>query len=77
MHMYILHSFRKLIINPIIDYIEKNPNKAPRLFYAGPLIDGKHNVYKGEIDGYPELSISLDESTNTENQVKNISFKED
>jgi len=59
-------------LNPIIDYIEKNPNKAPRLFYAGPLIDGKHNVYKGEIDGYPELSISLDESTNTENLVSSL-----
>ena len=36
---------------------ENNPNTHPRIMVAGPLIDGKYNVYDGSNDQFPPLSI--------------------
>jgi len=59
-------------LQPSLNYIKENPNKTPRLFYAGPLIDGKDRVYKGKEPGFPELSIGIDESSNIENVVNGL-----
>ena len=53
-------------LQPAIDYANENPDKTPRLFYSGPLIDGSLRVYKGKEPGFPELSIRVDESTDSE-----------
>ena len=53
-------------LQPAIDYANENPDKAPRLFYSGPLIDGNLRVYKGKEPGFPELSIGVDEHTDNE-----------
>ena len=42
-------------LQPAIDYANENPDKTPRLFYSGPLIDGSLRVYKGKEPGFPEL----------------------
>ena len=47
-------------LRPSRDFIEANPDSTPRLFYAGPLIDGRDRVYKGMEPGFPELSIGID-----------------
>ena len=47
-----------------MEYIKDNPNTTPRLFYAGPLIDGADRVYKGMEPGFPNLSIGIDENSN-------------
>ncbi|MBT5216737.1 MAG: amidohydrolase family protein [Gammaproteobacteria bacterium] len=59
-------------LQPSLNYLKKNPSKAPRLFYAGPLIDGKDRVYKGEEPGFPELSIGIDKNTNIEKVVNDL-----
>ncbi len=59
-------------LQPSLNYIKENPNKTPRLFYAGPLIDGRDLVYKGKEPGFPELSIGIDESSNIENVVNGL-----
>ena len=59
-------------LQPSLNYIKENPNKTPRLFYAGPLIDGRDRVYKGKEPGFPELSIGIDESSNIENVVNGL-----
>ena len=59
-------------LQPAIDYANENPNKAPRLFYSGPLIDGNLRVYKGKEPGFPELSIGVDEDTNIEAMVNGL-----
>ena len=46
-------------LQPSLNFIEENPNTTPRLFYAGPLIDGADRVYKGMEPGFPNLSIAL------------------
>ena len=51
-------------LQPSLNFIEENPNTTPRLFYAGPLIDGADRVYKGMEPGFPNLSIGIDETTN-------------
>ena len=51
-------------LQPSLNFIEENPNTTPRLFYAGPLIDGAHRVYKGMEPGFPNLSIGIDETSN-------------
>ena len=56
-------------LQPAIDYANENPDKAPRLFYSGPLIDGSLRVYKGKEPGFPELSIGVDEDTDSEAMV--------
>ena len=53
-------------LQPAIDYANENPDKTPRLFYSGPLIDGSLRVYKGKEPGFPELSIGVDENTDSE-----------
>ena len=53
-------------LQPAIDYANENPDKTPRLFYSGPLIDGSLRVYKGKEPGFPELSIGVDEDTDNE-----------
>jgi len=53
-------------LQPAIDYANEHPHKAPRLFYSGPLIDGSLRVYKGKEPGFPELSIGVDEHTDSE-----------
>ena len=59
-------------LQPSINYLKENPEKTPRLFYAGPLIDGKDRVYKGEEPGFPELSIGIDENSNIEDVVNDL-----
>ena len=56
-------------LQPAIDYANENPDKTPRLFYSGPLIDGSLRVYKGKEPGFPELSIGVDEDTDSEAMV--------
>ena len=51
-------------LHPSLNFIEENPNTTPRLFYAGPLIDGADRVYKGMEPGFPNLSIGIDETSN-------------
>ena len=51
-------------LQPSLNFIEKNPSTTPRLFYAGPLIDGADRVYKGMEPGFPNLSIGIDETSN-------------
>ena len=59
-------------MQPAINYAKKNPNKTPRLFFAGPLIDGKDRVYKGMESGFPDLSIGVDESSNIEGIIDGL-----
>ncbi len=51
-------------LQPSLNFIEENPSTTPRLFYAGPLIDGADRVYKGMEPGFPNLSIGIDETSN-------------
>ena len=62
-------------LQPSLNFIEENPNTTPRLFYAGPLIDGADRVYKGMEPGFPNLSIGIDETSNIPEVVDGL-FKE-
>ena len=46
----------------------QNPTTTPRVMIAGPLLDGKHNVYDGGDISHPPLSVKLtsDESISTQ-----------
>lgn len=49
------------LIDEILPWKEKSlkePNSSPRLFIAGPLLDGQPNVYDGS-PGRPEISVGL------------------
>ncbi len=49
------------LINEVVPWKEKSikePNSSPRLFIAGPLLDGHPNVYDGS-PGRPEISVGL------------------
>ena len=59
-------------LQPSIDFVESNPVASPRLFYAGPLIDGRDRVYKGMEPGFPDLSIGIDETSDVENMVNDL-----
>ncbi len=59
-------------LQPAIDYANDNPDKTPRLFYSGPLIDGSLRVYKGKEAGFPELSIGVDENTDSKAVVNEL-----
>ena len=59
-------------LQPAIDYANDNPDKTPRLFYSGPLIDGSLRVYKGKEAGFPELSIGVDENTDSKVVVNGL-----
>lgn len=59
-------------LQPSLNYIQENPDKTPRLFYAGPLIDGKDRVYKGKESGFPELSIGIDKTSDIDNVVHDL-----
>jgi len=59
-------------LQPSLNFIEANPNTTPRLFYAGPLIDGADRVYKGMEPGFPNLSIGIDESSNIRGVVDGL-----
>lgn len=59
-------------LQPSLNYIQENPDKTPRLFYAGPLIDGKDRVYKGKEPGFPELSIGIDKTSDIDNVVHDL-----
>ena len=59
-------------LQPAIDYANDNPDKTPRLFYSGPLIDGSLRVYKGKEAGFPELSIGVDENTDSKAVVNGL-----
>ena len=59
-------------LQPSIDFVESNPVASPRLFYAGPLIDGRDRVYKGMEPGFPDLSIGIDETSDIENTVNDL-----
>ncbi len=55
------------------DHAIANPTIAPRIFMAGPLLDGIPNVYDGSDSGHPDLSIGLN---STEAITKQIDFLE-
>jgi hypothetical protein len=59
-------------LQPSIDFVKAHPDSTPRLFYAGPLIDGRDRVYKGMEPGFPELSIGIDETTDIEHVVNEL-----
>jgi len=59
-------------MQPAINYAKQHPYKTPRLFFAGPLIDGKDRVYKGMEPGFPDLSIGIDESSDIEGIVDGL-----
>ena len=59
-------------LKPARDYATNHPEKAPRLFFSGPLIDGKDRVYKGMEPGFPELSIGIDEQSDIERIVDDL-----
>ena len=59
-------------LQPAIDYANENPEKTPRLFYSGPLIDGSFRVYKGKEPGFPELSIGVNEASDLEAVVNDL-----
>ena len=59
-------------LKPSLDYIKENPGTTPRLFYAGPLIDGADRVYKGMEPGFPNLSIGIDENSNIRGVVDGL-----
>jgi len=60
-----LDSIKKLSI--------KFPKSYPRIKIAGPLIDGKHNVYNGQ--NLPELSIQTKDATETSIATKELISK--
>jgi hypothetical protein len=62
-------------MQPAITYANKNPDTTPRLFFAGPLIDGKDRVYKGLEPGFPDLSVGIDESSDIEGIVDELTAK--
>ena len=49
-----------------------NPNLLPRVKIAGPLIDGKFNVYNGNSVYFPPLSVRTASIEETEAQVKEL-----
>ena len=59
-------------LQPSLNFIEENPSTTPRLFYAGPLIDGADRVYKGMEPGFPNLSIGIDEHSNIRGVVDGL-----
>ena len=59
-------------LRPALEYARLNPDKAPRLFFSGPLIDGIDRVYKGMEAGFPELSIGIDENSDIEGIVDDL-----
>ena len=59
-------------LRPSLNFIKENPNTTPRLFYAGPLIDGADRVYKGLEPGFPNLSIGIDENSNISGVVDGL-----
>ena len=59
-------------LQPSLNFIEENPDTTPRLFYAGPLIDGADRVYKGMEPGFPNLSIGIDETSNISEVVDGL-----
>ena len=59
-------------LQPAIDYANENPEKTPRLFYSGPLIEGSLRVYKGKEPGFPELSIGVNEASDLEAVVNDL-----
>ena len=59
-------------LQPSLNFIEENPSTTPRLFYAGPLIDGADRVYKGMEPGFPNLSIGIDETSNNPEVVDGL-----
>ena len=59
-------------LQPSLRFIRDNPNNTPRLFYAGPLIDGADRVYKGMEPGFPNLSIGIDENSDIEAVVDGL-----
>ena len=59
-------------LNPAINYVNENPDKAPRLFYSGPLIDGYLRVYKGQEPGFPELSIGVNEYADIKSVISDL-----
>jgi imidazolonepropionase-like amidohydrolase len=50
----------------------KNPQTTPRIKIAGPLVDGKYNVYNGSSPNYPALSIKTMNVEDLEKQVKSL-----
>tara|TARA_B100001057_G_scaffold926_1_gene898 strand:- start:29397 stop:30833 length:1437 start_codon:yes stop_codon:yes gene_type:complete len=51
---------------------KNNPNYSPRVKIAGPLIDGKFNVYNGNSIYFPPLSVKTASVEETEKMVLNL-----
>lgn len=51
------------------DQAKKNPNASPRVMIAGPLLDGKPNVYDGSDPGHPPLSVGLATEKDVSEQI--------
>ena len=57
---------------PFKEYSLENPTTAPRVMIAGPLIDGKHNVYDGSSPSFPLLSIQNSSVSVLQKQVQEL-----
>lgn len=57
---------------PYKEYSLKNPTTSPRVMIAGPLIDGKHNVYDGSSPSFPLLSIQNSSVSVLQKQVQEL-----
>lgn len=59
----------------VIEWKEKalsNPEEAPRVKIAGPLLDGMPNVYDGSSPGRPALSVGLHDIEDVATQVQKL-----
>ena len=52
------------------DSANASPTKAPRVMMAGPLLDGKPNVYNGSSPRLPQLSVGLATVQDVENEIE-------
>ena len=57
---------------PFKEYSLKNPSISPRVMIAGPLIDGKYNVYDGSSSAFPKLSIRNASASELQKQVQGL-----
>ena len=59
------------LLKSIKDKALEDPKNSPRIMIAGPLIDGKFNVYDGKSSKFPPLSI---QATNTQHLVEQVNY---
>jgi len=53
-----------------------NPTNAPRVMMAGPLLDGKPNVYDGSDITHPELSVGLNTLEDVDSEIGKLVDKD-